>query len=389
MTPNMTKRWLALGLVVVVAVPTAANAQVPWPATGFGESPSLKDYVNIDLGVDLFGLGMSRPVWQAKETDPAFTLHGIASTWGGYLVETVAEKRLGRPEVTGAVFVSASTMDRNRFYGFGNKTDASEQSRFYRLEQLRFEAGAALTFTLPGEGNWITFGPVFQHLWTENDALDGQADDAPNEIDDGGVIRLLRPYGGGSFQQFGFHTEMGVGTPGPRSGSMTGVRLDVGTRVFPAWLDVQTPTVITAADLRAFVVVPAPLDPALFVRASVDRVFGDAPFHESAFLGGRRSLRGFQKQRFAGDLLLAFNSELRLNTWQFRVAGREIHGGPSAIFDVGRVYMHGVSNGGWHVGTGGGLWLRDEASGRIASAAVVRSAEGLRTYIALGFPFWH
>ena len=385
---NMKKRLLVFGLVVV-ALPTLTHAQVPRAASGFSATPSLKDYLNIEFGVELFGLGVSRSAWRAGNLDPNITLRVIASTWGGYLVESVAEKRLGNSEWSGAVFARASTLERNRFYGFGNSTDASRQSRFYQLEQLRLEAGAALTFPLPGEGNRVTFGPVFQHLWTENDAADGQSDDNPNEVDDDGVIQLLGPYGGGSFQQFGFQTTVGLGTPGPRSGAATGLRFDVEARVFPAWLDLTSPTAITSADLRAFAVVPAPLGPAVFVRVSVDRVFGNAPFHETAFLGGRRSLRGFQKQRFAGDLLLAVNSELRLDAWRFQVAGRYVQGGPAAIFDVGRVYVDGVSSGGWHVGAGAGFWLREDRSGRMVSVALAKSAEGVRSYIAVGFPFWH
>ena len=39
-------------------------------------------------------------------------------------------------------------------------------------------------------------------------------------------------------------------------------------------------------------------------------------------------------------------------------------------------------------GVGGGLWLRDERTGRELTLSVARSSAGPRLYFAFGEPFW-
>jgi hypothetical protein len=279
-------------------------------------------------------------------------------------------------------------MERNRFYGFGNSTEAGRPKPYYQLEQLQLRFAASVTWDLPGYGNYVTLGPLLEQLTTDYEPEVGRGDDDADGDQDGGVVADLRPYGIGQFRKLGFGSAVGFGSPGPRTGLGTGIRFDAGARMYPAWLDLASPVAVTTATVKAFAVTPWTLEPAVFIRLSAERVFGDAPFHESVFLGGRRSLRGFQKQRYAGDLALALNSELRLNPLRLTVAGRSIEGGPVALLDVGRVYVDGISPGGWHVGAGGGIWLRDNRSQRSASAALVRSSEGMRAYVAVGFPFW-
>ena len=53
------------------------------------------------------------------------------------------------------------------------------------------------------------------------------------------------------------------------------------------------------------------------LRVSGKKVWGTFPFHESAFIGGASTLRGWPKQRFAGDAALYGNAELRLFLTKF------------------------------------------------------------------------
>jgi hemolysin activation/secretion protein len=92
---------------------------------------------------------------------------------------------------------------------------------------------------------------------------------------------------------------------------------------------------------------PVLFAPTLALRAAGKKVWGTAPFDESAFLGGPSSLRGYYQQRFAGDASLSSSAELRLTL-------ARSHGLFPALWgvfgntDAGRAYVDGRSPGGWH-----------------------------------------
>ena len=74
-------------------------------------------------------------------------------------------------------------------------------------------------------------------------------------------------------------------------------------------------------EARTYLTAHVPTSPTLALRAGGKKVWGTYPFHESAFLGGPGRmglgqvdgpLRGFHKNRFAGDASLYANVELRL-----------------------------------------------------------------------------
>ena len=76
-----------------------------------------------------------------------------------------------------------------------------------------------------------------------------------------------------------------------------------------------------------------------------------------AFLGSSRNLRGYRKNRFAGDGSLYASLEARF--WLFR--GRLIAPGRWGIFgltDVGRVYLEGETSDKWHASYGGGIFFQ-------------------------------
>jgi hypothetical protein len=50
----------------------------------------------------------------------------------------------------------------------------------------------------------------------------------------------------------------------------------------------------------------------LALRVGGKQVFGDYPYHEAAYIGGANTLRGFPKQRFAGDASAFGSAELRI-----------------------------------------------------------------------------
>ncbi len=364
---------IGAGLVMLAVLAHEVRAQVPF-------DPVMTVHLGLDYGLDFFGARLFRPALQAASDDGYVALRGAVSTRGGWLFDTRAERRLGHSPWRAALWSKMSSMERNRFHGSGNLTDASQPSDFYLLEQRLLDIGSSLLVPLPGYRSEVSFGPVFRYVYTG-----GSTDTAGTAR---GVIALLQPYGAGEFSQFGFRADLSIGTVEPDSQTHEGIRLEVGGRAFPAWMDLQRPFGSASATLSIFGVAPTVSRPTLALRLGAERVFGNPPFYELAYVGGKRSLRGFRKQRFGGDLALFIDSELRLHAWRFSVRNREIEGGPLALLDAGRVYVDGLSEGGWHVGAGGGIWLLDRRSGRMVSAAVASSQDGIRAYAAVGFPFW-
>jgi hypothetical protein len=105
----------------------------------------------------------------------------------------------------------------------------------------------------------------------------------------------------------------------------------------------------------AYVTLPVPLKPYLGLRVIGQKVFGDFPFHEAAFLGGRGGVRSLNPHRYAGDASIAAKLDLRVPLLTVPVV-LPIEVGLFAAQEVGRVYVKGESPDGWHNTFGAGVW---------------------------------
>ena len=123
--------------------------------------------------------------------------------------------------------------------------------------------------------------------------------------------------------------------------------------------------------------------PHLAVRAGGDFATGAYPVQFAAALGGRRSLRGYQSRRFSGDAAMHTGAELRVPVGTINMFVRS-QLGVFGLVDAGRVRFDGRSDGGWHSGVGGGVWLA--AFGQAVSVAYARG-ESNRLYIRTGLSY--
>jgi outer membrane protein assembly factor BamA len=136
-------------------------------------------------------------------------------------------------------------------------------------------------------------------------------------------------------------------------------------------------------------------------RILMQDVSGDPPFYvlseiQTSFkqqegMGGLRSIRGVQKNRFVGKGLFLWNAELRWRVADFRMLGKPFHTVLSAFVDSGRVWAEGVQIGeiftDLHHGFGGGVRL-GMGENFVISLDVGTSAETTAPfYINLGYLF--
>ena len=111
-----------------------------------------------------------------------------------------------------------------------------------------------------------------------------------------------------------------------------------------------------AAAGSAYFTLPIPAHPKLVFRAGAKKVFGEFPFQEAAFIGGRSAVRTLDPQRYAGDAALSGTAELQVSLAKFALV-LPFNIGAFGFADAGRVYVKGNSPGGWHSATGIGFWL--------------------------------
>ena len=274
----------------------------------------------------------------------------------------------------GAFGTSLETVN---FFGVGNDTElaAGEPDEFYDVENTRIEGRAMI-------------GTDLDRIL---DLAVGVSGGFSNTKDDPGTFLGQNPgtYGAGRFGLVGVVGRIGLRTRQPghlvEIANLARARLTVEATFYPRLLDVED----AYGWVNAVAATALPLGLRrwqLGFRAGGRKIWGDAPWFQSAFIGGGQSLRGWRVQRFAGDASLYGGTELRLDLFDYRFIFPSTFG-VLGLFDAGRVWVDGESPGGWHTGYGGGIWLALRGTRSILSAAYAESDEDNGIYVTLGFQF--
>ena len=355
-----------------------------------------------DLGVFVGGVA-SRQYFGYRK-DPFASSHSLNAGLAVHRLEPfVAYTGTFRRSVLGLdakVRLKYSGIQVIRFNGLGNETKIPGPASFYEVEQNHFAFAPSLEFGGGPQGDgshggtetprpeWtVGFGPVVKYS------------DTPLSSNEGKYIasRDHPWYGTGSFGQAGAQGEIiydGRDNPGYAT---RGVLVRAAGVLYPGVWDVESSFGSMDGETRAYLTAPVPTNPTLALRAGGRKVWGDFPFHESAFLGGPGltgggawdgSLRGFRKNRFAGEAALYGNAELRLALARIRL----LFPGEVGLFgaaDAGRVFHSGDPDdaGNWHTSTGGGLWMSFLQRLQTLSVAAVSGDDLTGVYLRAGLTF--
>ena len=291
-----------------------------------------------------------------------------------------------------------SGFDLVRFRGFGNDIGLENPSAFYEIEQSNFVFAPAFEFQrivqdvdesgeeprpLRSEVS-VNLGPVVK--WSDT-PLDANRDNYIGSLD--------RPlYGTGSFGQVGAQGEMAYDIRDNAVYPTRGAFARVTAVGYPAVWDVESAFGSVDAEARTYLTARMPTRPTLALRVGGKKLWGDFPFHESAFLGGpgrfgisrgEGPVRGLHKNRFAGEASLYANAELRLALASIDV----VVPGEFGVFgaaDVGRVYYSGDPSDAddWHNGTGGGFFMSLLRHRTTLSIAAMKGRDGTSFYFRAG-----
>ncbi len=273
------------------------------------------------------------------------------------------------------------------FRGFGNDVP-DLRGPFYEVRQHQWTFRPALAFS-PNIKSDISLGPVVRY--TNTDSIANR------------FITQQRPYGFSTFNQAGFQLQVQYDTRGSpelfdipgrnvlvhlaepdRSPYLWG-KVKVAASFYPAVLDVRTTYKKLSGVVSTYVRAPVFTHPTLALRVGGEKLYGDFPYFDAAFIGGSRSLRTEHAQRFAGDASLYGTTELRVPLVHFPFI-LPLNVGAIGFIDLARVYVDGESPGGQHKGTGAGLWIsfvRPELG-----VTIMRTNNPERpTLVSLGFAF--
>ena len=291
-----------------------------------------------------------------------------------------------------------SGFDVIRFRGFGNDFRLEHPSSFYEIQQSNLVFAPALEFQRIVQDEdtsgdrpeplrsqlVVSLGPVLK--WSST-PLAANRDNFIGSLD--------RPlYGMESFGQVGGQGEIAYDLRDNPVYPTRGFFARVTAAGYPRIWDVESAFATVDGEVRLYLTAPIPTSPTLALRAGGKQLWGDFPFHESAFLGGpgrfgisqgEGPVRGLHKNRFAGEASLYANAELRLPlvTIDMVVPGEL---GVFGAADVGRVYHAGdpADADDWHNGTGGGLFLSLLNRRTTLSIAVMKGRDLTSVYFRAG-----
>lgn len=290
----------------------------------------------------------------------------------------------GRARLQGTLdlpFVGADTRSRiqllasgaefGRYYGLGNETSDDGPRDTFRARRREFSIQGSVGWT-PDPELRIDAGLLFRTL---------RPDEEP-----GSLVAQEAPYGFSDFDLAGVETLLTLDRRDDQGAPRSGYRLRLRGRWIPELMDARSSYGSVSGVATAYLSADDPsLEPSLAFRLGGEHLFGDFPFFDAAYLGGRDDLRGYRNQRFAGRSSVFGSTELRVRLADFLFllpgeVGLLAHG------DAGRVFIDDEDSSRIHGSLGGGIWV-DFVEAYTGHLTVAASREGTLVYVGLGLPF--
>jgi Omp85 superfamily domain len=260
----------------------------------------------------------------------------------------------------------ASTLNAVRFHGFGNESANADDAAHVWLREVLLEPRVHLPLGPKAE---LSTGARLKYTdptYPGNSPLD-----------------VGRPFGWEPVGQvqaaLGFRLDSRDDRHFPRRGA----EAEIEAVTAPPLLDIGAAFSRVEGTASTYLSLPIATGPVLALRGGGAGVWGEFPFYEAAFLGGSHTLRGFPRERYAGDAMVFANTELRVPLAEVELLVRGDLG-LSGLVDVGRVWLDGDSPGGWHRSSGASVWF---ATPELSLSATWAYGEDHRIYADLGLPF--
>jgi hypothetical protein len=279
---------------------------------------------------------------------------GYSSAINGFGIALDTDHRFEESSLHVQTRSEMSQLEVARFFGFGNDSPRQEGA-FHDVSQTQWTFHPALAWSL-GPVSGVSLGPVVRY--TQTDSVPGR------------MLSQDRPYGFSQFGQagaqfsFNYDSRQGAAatasrlTGGAASTApwQSGIIAELTSSAYPAMWDATEAYARIGGVAVAHLVLPILTSPMLALRGGAEKLWGDFPYFDAAFLGGSHSLRTATRERFAGDAALHGSAELRVPLASFPFI-LPLNVGTLGFVEAGRVFVNGESSGGWHTGVAAGFWL--------------------------------
>ncbi|MGD9899252.1 MAG: BamA/TamA family outer membrane protein [Calditrichaceae bacterium] len=262
--------------------------------------------------------------------------------------------------------------DKPNYFGYGNdskKDENLEEDHFYRARNNHFRVDIkGIRKILPSIS--VRFDLSYQYLFTE--------------LDEKSLIRIEKPYGIDIHHTFGLGAGFTYDTRDNEIAARRGLLLDGSITYYPEMMDNNQ--AYTRVNLTGKSFLPLSTRATIALRSQVRQILGEFPYYHAAYIGGVESLRGYNIQRFAGDLSATGGAEIRFFLKRMRIIFPS-DVGVIGFTDAGRIWYEDKSPDGWHSSFGGGVYFAPVNRNYTASLNVARSDDGVFTYWKIGFAF--
>lgn len=261
-----------------------------------------------------------------------------------------------------------------RFYGFGNETvrdDKLYKEGYYDVNQRYFSGGFYLKLPLIKNvelhaGLLLEFIRVLER---ENK-----------------LISELQPYGLGFLDFFALSASLKFDSRDDNEMPGSGNYLNLYGDVYPETLNNKEFFGKIVIDGRTYLSSFFITDFTIALRAYSEIVWGEYPFYKGASIGGKKTFRGFARDRFIGDYAFVGSADMRFYLGKvFLLIPFKL--GMNIFTDAGRVFLKGENSNKWHNAFGAGLWVSINEKAINFSLNIAKSPETLRFYISIGQMF--
>ncbi|MGD0590681.1 MAG: BamA/TamA family outer membrane protein [Bacteroidota bacterium] len=300
---------------------------------------------------------------------------GLATRTNRYRLDAAGEFRDWFRGIRTFLQLHASQLDFSNFFGPGNEThynQSLDNAGFYKVDQRQFFLHGALDFTL------------MPYVTTQIGSTLKLIDNNPQH---GTLLDSLKlPLYNRSLTFLNLNAHIQTDTRNSRELPTKGMYLFVETSFVPSLLDNEHSFYMLQSEVRTYYTMKEIPSVTVAFRAVGEKLWGEHPFFESAFLGGNESLPGFERQRFSGDASIFGSVEIRASVTRIPFIV-PLWSGISTFAETGRVFLTGEHSNRWHNVIGGGLWFSIIKPEYIANFSLARSEDKIAFYATTGFMF--
>lgn len=250
------------------------------------------------------------------------------------------------------------------FFGLGNDTEWV--SKNFRDNQIRL--------------NFIEFNPAFARS-SERDVHRLEIGptyllaNPPDEPDDPTFDKIGNLSANLSFENesyVGVRVGYKLDNVDDRVNPHRGIRLDAQLSYTTELDDAETDFFNVKSQLTFYIPFSVlPNRATLALRTGTAASFGDYPFFLANFIDGYEQMRGYRRNRYAGDVTFYNNAELRFKLFESKNYVLPFNLGVLGFADYGRVWLEGEDSDTWHPSFGGGFYFN------LANFAVLTTTYGV------------